>query len=65
MTSSWKLRPSVVVIDPTGLTVRDDELELKPMLMRLIDFLKTKGITASHQSDQGRLGGFRKWVLFR
>jgi circadian clock protein KaiC len=40
-------RPSVVMVDPiSNLTFDHREAELKPTLMRLIDFLKQQGITA-------------------
>jgi circadian clock protein KaiC len=39
--------PRVVVIDPiSAFTATGDEREIKSMLMRLVDFLKTNGITA-------------------
>ncbi len=39
--------PSVVVVDPiSNLTIERDSSELKPTLMRLIDFLKQRQITA-------------------
>src|SRR5262245_24959950 len=41
------LRPSVVVVDPlNNLTLEQHETEVKPTLMRLIDFLKQQQITA-------------------
>jgi circadian clock protein KaiC len=41
------LNPSVVVVDPiSNLTMDRDDRSLKPTLMRLIDFLKQKGVTA-------------------
>jgi len=41
------LKPAVVVVDPiSNLTMDRDDRSLKPTLMRLIDFLKQKGITA-------------------
>ena len=41
------LKPSVVVVDPiSNLTMDRDDRSLKPTLMRLIDFLKQKGVTA-------------------
>ena len=41
------LKPSVVVVDPiSNLTMDKDDRSLKPTLMRLIDFLKQKGVTA-------------------
>ncbi len=40
-------RPAVVAIDPiSNLTTDDNETEVKPTLMRLIDFLKMEQITA-------------------
>jgi circadian clock protein KaiC len=40
-------QPSVVAVDPiTNLTLNRDEVEVKPTLMRLIDFLKQQEITA-------------------
>jgi circadian clock protein KaiC len=39
--------PAVVVVDPiSNLTMEREEASLKPTLMRLIDFLKQRGITA-------------------
>ena len=41
------IEPSVVVVDPiSNLTMHHDDASLKPTLMRLIDFLKRKGVTA-------------------
>jgi circadian clock protein KaiC len=41
-----KFRPAVVVVDPiSNLTLERDEIEIKPTLMRLIDFLKQRQIT--------------------
>jgi circadian clock protein KaiC len=40
-------KPSIVVVDPiSNLTMDKDDRSLKPTLMRLIDFLKQKGVTA-------------------
>lgn len=40
-------RPDVVIVDPiSDLTMARDETEVKPTLMRLIDFLKKEQITA-------------------
>ncbi len=40
-------RPSVVALDPiSNFSLGRNELEVKPTLMRLIDFLKREGITA-------------------
>ncbi|MGH9686098.1 MAG: circadian clock protein KaiC [Candidatus Acidiferrales bacterium] len=45
LVEKWK--PRAVVVDPvTNLLTGGSELEAKSMLMRLIDFLKTNGITA-------------------
>ena len=42
-----EFQPSVVVVDPlSNLAVTRDDSELKPTLMRLIDFLKSRQITA-------------------
>ena len=39
--------PAVVVVDPiSNLTMEREEASLKPTLMRLIDFLKQRGVTA-------------------
>lgn len=39
--------PAVVAVDPiSNLTMERDDLEVRSTLMRLIDFLKTRGITA-------------------
>ena len=44
-------QPSVVVVDPiSNLTLERNELEIKPTLMRLIDFLKQKQITTIFNS---------------
>ncbi len=41
------LKPSVVVVDPiSNFTLNKDDRALKPTLMRLIDYLKQKGVTA-------------------
>lgn len=51
------LRPSVVVVDPiSNLSLDRNEVQVKPTLMRLIDFLKQQQITAlftSLTSDGG------------
>ena len=40
-------RPTVVAVDPiSNLTMAHDDAEVKPTLMRLIDFLKKEQITA-------------------
>ena len=42
-----EFKPSVVVVDPiSNLTLDKDDRALKPTLMRLIDHLKDKGVTA-------------------
>jgi len=52
-----EFKPSVVAIDPiSNLTANDEDTGLRLTLMRLIDFLKTQGITAMFTSltaDQG------------
>jgi circadian clock protein KaiC len=54
-----EFKPSVVAIDPiSNLTSDDEDRGLKLTLMRLIDFLKTQGITALYTSltaDQGNM----------
>ena len=51
------LNPSVVVVDPiSNLTMDRDDRALKPTLMRLIDFLKQKGVTALFTSLTSDLG---------
>jgi circadian clock protein KaiC len=52
-------RPTVVVVDPiSNLTMAYDDAEVKPTLMRLIDFLKQEQITAVFTSltSEGELG---------
>ena len=42
-----EFRPAVVIVDPiSNLTMHGDDAGLKPMLMRLIDFLKQREVTA-------------------
>ena len=42
-----KLKPSVVILDPiNAFVLGDNQTEVKTMLLRLVDFLKMKGITA-------------------
>jgi circadian clock protein KaiC len=42
-----EFRPAVVIVDPiSNLTMHGDDAGLKPMLMRLIDFLKQSEVTA-------------------
>jgi circadian clock protein KaiC len=51
------LQPSVVVVDPiSNLTLDKDDRSLKPTLMRLIDFLKQKGVTALFTSLTSDIG---------
>jgi len=72
--------PSVVVIDPiSNLTMERDEAEVKPTLMRLIDFLKQEQITslftslttggtattASEDSQVGVSSLMDVWLLLR
>ncbi|MFM9915063.1 MAG: ATPase domain-containing protein, partial [Rhizobacter sp.] len=73
-------RPSVVVVDPiSNLTLDDTEVEVKPTLMRLIDFLKklqitsvftslTSGNTAASAPEDSQLGVsslMDTWLLLR
>ena len=52
-----ELKPTVVVVDPiSNLSMNRDDRDLKPTLMRLIDYLKANGVTAlftSLTSDNG------------
>ncbi|MCS6243800.1 MAG: circadian clock protein KaiC [Opitutus sp.] len=49
-----QLRPSVVIMDPiTNLTSLGDRLQIKAMFTRLIDFLKSQGITTLFTSLTG------------
>lgn len=69
--------PSVVVVDPiSNLTLDDTEAEVKPTLMRLIDFLKklqitsvftslTTGGNASEDSQIGVSSLMDTWLLLR
>jgi circadian clock protein KaiC len=42
-----KLKPSVVILDPiNAFVLGDNQTEVKTMLLRLVDFLKMRGITA-------------------
>lgn len=73
-------RPGVVVVDPiSNLTLNDSEAEVKPTLMRLIDFLKklqitsvftslTSGGTATTAPEDSQLGVsslMDTWLLLR
>jgi circadian clock protein KaiC len=45
------IKPEIVVVDPiSNLTMDKDDRLLKPMLMRLIDYLKQQGVTAMFTS---------------
>jgi circadian clock protein KaiC len=45
------LRPALVVVDPvSNLGIEDKSQQVKPMLLRLIDFLKREGITGVYAS---------------
>jgi circadian clock protein KaiC len=49
-----RFRPTVVAVDPiSNLTMAHDDAEVKPTLMRLIDFLKKEQITAVFTSLTG------------
>jgi circadian clock protein KaiC len=71
-------KPAVVVVDPiSSLSSTQDEIELKPTLMRLIDFLKREKITtlftslisgdkrASEDSQIGVSSLMDTWLLVR
>jgi circadian clock protein KaiC len=72
-----RFKPRVVVLDPvTNLTAVGSDVEVKSMLTRLIDFLKTRNITAlftsltsggSHldQSEVGVSSLMDTWILVR
>ncbi|HEY1372394.1 MAG TPA: circadian clock protein KaiC [Candidatus Binatia bacterium] len=72
-----ELKPSAVVIDPiSNYLALGDDLEVKAMLIRLIDFLKSQGITAvftslTHGGDamEGTVIGVSSlidtWLLLR
>ncbi|HEX5682806.1 MAG TPA: circadian clock protein KaiC [Ideonella sp.] len=46
-----ELKPRVVVVDPiSNLSIESNDAALKPTLMRLIDFLKHRGVTAMFTS---------------
>ena len=72
-----KFRPSVVVVDPiSNLTIRTDDVDLKPTLMRLIDFVKSQHITTLftslttggsliEQSEVGVSSLMDTWLLLR
>jgi circadian clock protein KaiC len=71
------LRPSIVVVDPiSNLTFERQEKEIKPTLMRLIDFLKLQQITAlftalteggiaSENSQVGISSLIDTWIMLR
>ena len=49
-----EFRPSVVILDPiTNLSAIGDQLEIKAMFTRLIDFLKNQGVTTLFTSLTG------------
>lgn len=54
-----EFQPDVLAVDPiSNLTMENREEEVKPTLMRLIDYLKHKGITAVFTTlTSGTLGG--------
>ncbi|MGZ5625084.1 MAG: circadian clock protein KaiC [Methylobacter sp.] len=70
-------RPSVIAVDPiSNLTLERNEAEVKPTLMRLIDFLKhqqittvftslTKGSAGSEDSEVGVSSLMDTWLLLR
>ena len=72
-------KPSVVVVDPiSNLTIEHRETEIKPTLMRLIDFMKKEQITAlftsltssgvgpeSEDSEVGVSSLMDTWLLLR
>lgn len=73
-------RPRVVAIDPiSNLSLKSDDAMMKPVLMRLIDFLKTQGITtvftsltsggsateSPEQSQQGVSSLMDAWLMLR
>ncbi len=72
-----QFNPSVVIVDPiTNLISTGDENEVKSMLMRLIDFLKHRQITAlftsltaagspAEQTEVGISSLIDTWILFR
>ena len=71
------LKPSAVIVDPiTSFLTSDNVLEVNALLMRLLDFLKVKGITAvftsltagGHAADQTDVGVsslIDTWILLR
>jgi len=49
-----EFEPSLVVVDPiSNLTMHGDDASLKPMLMRLIDFMKQSNVTAVYTNLVG------------
>jgi circadian clock protein KaiC len=49
-----EFQPSLVVVDPiSNLTMHGDDASLKPMLMRLIDFMKQSNVTAIYTNLVG------------
>jgi circadian clock protein KaiC len=55
-----KFRPAVVVIDPISNLTMEHDLAVKPMLMRLIDYLKVEDITALFTCLTSNAGEFRE-----
>ena len=52
-----EFRPAIVIVDPvSNLTMHADDAGLKPMLMRLIDFLKQSEVTAVYTDLVGDHG---------
>jgi len=52
-----QFQPSLVVVDPiSNLTMHTDDAGLKPMLMRLIDFMKKSDITGVYTNLVGNEG---------
>ncbi|MDB5104663.1 MAG: circadian clock protein KaiC [Fibrobacteres bacterium] len=59
-----RFKPSIVVIDPmSSLTAMGDVMEVNSMLVRLIDFLKSQGITAMFVSLMGSPGSMESTEL--
>jgi circadian clock protein KaiC len=57
-------KPQVVVIDPmSSLTAMGDVAEVNSMLVRLIDYLKSRGITAMFVSLMASVGSFETTEL--
>ncbi|MDP2301357.1 MAG: circadian clock protein KaiC [Ignavibacteria bacterium] len=53
-----KIKPQIVILDPIdAFVIGDNHTEVKIMLLRLVDFLKMKGITAFFANLTGKEGG--------